>query len=128
MEVTGQVVHRRSVSKKLLFLDILREFGRSDIVSNVANNSRVTVMLKNDICGEELLKLARCTTSKIHVGDVVCFCGNFEDDTSIFLPSSFIVVSRWEKLNPGKPFCSIPPARYKFKITRDFLSTGKTLG
>ena len=121
MEITGQVVHRRSVSKKLLFFDILRECGRSDGESNLTNIPRVTVMLKNDICGDELITLARCTTSKIHVGDVVCFCGNFEDGTSVFLPSSFIVVSRWEILNPGKTFNSIPPSRYICKIIDCFL-------
>ena len=116
MELTGQIVHRRSLSKKLLFFDILKDFD-SDIDSNVKNDSRVTIMLKKDICGEELIKLARYTTSKIHVGDVVSFCGNFEGGTGIFLPSSFTVLSRWEKLNPGKTFCSIPPERCQFKIT-----------
>ena len=109
--ITGQVVHKRSISKKLLFLDILTDIYEDDKDINLATSKRITVMFKSVSCGNELMQLARTTTNKIHIGDVVRFLGNFEDNTSIFLPMAFDVIDRWETSNPGKSFCPIPPAR-----------------
>ena len=109
--VTGQVVHKRSISKKLLFFDILTDIYEGDKDLNLSTPKRITIMFKSVSCGNELINLARTTKNKIHIGDVVRFLGNFEDKKLIFLPMSFDVIDRWETSNPGKSFCPIPPSR-----------------
>ena len=125
--VTGQIIHKRSVSKKLLFIDILRE-GHISIKekssSDTENYGRVTIIFKSDFCGEQMIKSARTPPSKIHVGDIIKFQGNFEGDESLtFLPTAFTLVNAWEEINPGKSFCPIPPTRYdtKYKIIPLFI-------
>ena len=109
--VTGQVVHKRSISKKLLFFDIFTDIYEGDKDLNLSTSKRITIMFKSVSCGNELINLARTTKNKIHIGDVVRFLGNFEDKKLIFLPMSFDVIDRWETSNPGKSFCPIPPSR-----------------
>ena len=110
-QITGQVVHKRSISKKLLFFDILTDTYEGGKDLDLPKSKRITVMFKSVCCGNELIHIARTTTNKIHIGDVVRFLGNFEDNSSIFLPMAFDVIDRWETSNPGKSFCPIPPAR-----------------
>ena len=112
INIKGQVIHKRSISKKLIFFDIIRDNENNiehskqlDHSPNSDNTIRKTVVLKSAICGEEIMSLARTTSSKIHVGDIVKFNGNFEGDTqSTFQASSFNVITRWEKSIQEKVF------------------------
>ena len=118
ISVKGQVVHKRSISKKLLFFDIVIEETSGEQHSlketkaspEISKTKRITVILKSFVCGEKIMNLARATDSKIHAGDTVEFYGSFEEDSQCtFQASSFDVINRWDELNAGKAFIPIPP-------------------
>ena len=109
MDLIGQAVHIRNVSKKLMFIDILEKLRSEDIYQNILNSKRITVMMKYTICGQNVINNARTSNSKIHVGDVVKFAGAFEtNDQKIFIASSFNILTRWIEINPNKHFDPIP--------------------
>ena len=110
MNLIGQVVHIRNVSKKLMFIDIIEKLKIEDSITDLSNLKRITVIMKYTTCGEKWISDARTSNSKIHVGDIVQFLGEFEDNNNqTFLPSAFEVLSRWKEENPNTSFASIPP-------------------
>ena len=122
----GQVVHKRNISKKLLFVDIMKlkpsdcnrsaqHHDRYDDTS--ARTSRISVILKAVICGNEVIQMARKSSSKIHIGDEVEFRGEFEsEDMTTFLAHSFKVERKWAEANLGMSFNPIPPPPRYWKI------------
>ena len=109
MDLIGQAVHIRNVSKKLMFIDILEKLQSEDMYQNILNSKRITVMMKYTICGQNVIDSARTSNSKIHVGDVVKFAGAYEtNDKQIFIASSFNILTRWIEINPNKHFDPIP--------------------
>ena len=66
IELKGQVVHKRKLSKKLIFFDIeqINEDKKCD-------EDRITVVLKSWICENETFVKATQGHLKIHVGDQV---------------------------------------------------------
>ena len=116
MNLIGQVVHIRNVSKKLMFIDMIEKLKIQDSITDLSNLKRITVIMKYTTCGEKLISDARASNSKIHVGDIVQFLGEFEDNNKqTFLPSAFEILSRWKEKNPNTSFVSIPP-RYVHKL------------
>ena len=110
MDLIGQAVHIRNVSKKLMFIDILEKVPNENMDDVVSNYPRTTVMLKYTLCGEKLMNVAQTSSSKIHVGDIVQFLGAYENEhNKTFIPSSFKIVSTWKEAHPNKSFRSIPP-------------------
>ena len=110
MDLIGQAVHIRNVSKKLMFIDVLEKSHDKNMEDDISNFPRTTVMLKYTLCGEQLLNVARTSSSKIHVGDIVQFLGAFENEhNKTFIPLSFKIVSKWKEVHPSKSFRSIPP-------------------
>ncbi len=63
----GQVVHKRSVSSKLLFFDVVNVGGDEA-------SFRITAAFKSWICGAEVFDRAKrgAREERIHVGDVSC--------------------------------------------------------
>ena len=66
IELKGQVVHKRKLSKKLIFFDI--EQKNED---KKCEEDRLTVVLKSWICENEIFVKATQGHLKIHVGDQV---------------------------------------------------------
>jgi hypothetical protein len=98
VEISGTVVHIRKVSRKLVFFDI---------VQNVADTTRQTVVLKfwN---GPELVNRANRGPDKIHVGDVVKVIGCREEGGDV-AATDFSVTDRWSDSHSTETFCPIPP-------------------
>ena len=107
-----------------MFIDILR-YDRAENASegvvltkplylkslNLSQPERITVILKSIICGEEVMNLARTTSSKLHAGDDVQFQGEFEsEDIKTFVANTFTIIKKWTERNPGKSFIPIPPS------------------
>lgn len=78
-EFFGQVVHKRQVSKKICFLDIILE--HSD--DSKDQTGRNTVILKSWIAGAEVMAKALKGPEKIHCGDWVRFQGDILDDNEM---------------------------------------------
>ena len=102
-----------------MFIDILRHENASEGVVltkprmflKVSEPERITVILKSIICGEEVMNLARTTSSKLHAGDDVQFQGEFEsEDIKTFVANTFTIIKKWTERNPGKSFIPIPPS------------------
>ncbi len=102
-ELAGQVVHKRSVSSKLCFYDLI-------ITTSNKHEERISVALKAWICGQEVLDRARKgnDTERIHVGDVIRFKGKTSEEEN-FQATDFKIVRSFKEHNPGKTFSSIPP-------------------
>lgn len=103
----GRIVHRRCVSRKLVFIDLLAN-------KETPGNVRVELVVK-DTAGDNTTgdtNLVRCARSVVHIGDVVqatCKFDSAPTDTLLLLRcSSLSVVSYWADENPGKPAVSLP--------------------
>ena len=66
LELKGQVVHKRKLSKKLIFFDIEQKTEDKN-----CEEDRITVVLKSWICEDEIFVKATQGHLKIHVGDQV---------------------------------------------------------
>ena len=115
-QVSGQVVHIRQLSKKIVFFDIetkveLENAEVSETADQVVTR-RVTVVLKSSQCEEGLVKKATRSHEKLHVGDEVCFSGFFEEPQT-FSASKYEVECYWSVANSGTPFTPKPPEDLK---------------
>lgn len=94
----GRVVHKRSVSKKLVFIDI------TDITE-----CRIALVFKLSECGQEVMTRASKSASKIHVGDWIEVEGKQSSSgMHEILVKDFIVLERWSDIS-DMPFVPIPP-------------------
>ena len=119
-KINGQIIHKRKLSKKLIFFDIepvdVHETNQistnSDnvVINNQPNiqNERITIVLKSWDCGEDVFRKATQGNQKIHVGDKVSFTGKFED-VKTFSAKIFTVDEYWSAANPGLNFIPKPP-------------------
>jgi len=147
--ISGTVVHIRKISKKLAFFDIensdfeitsdpQNETSSEESFNNKLEIERVSVVFKSWECGENLV-LAISSKEKIHVGDIVNFCGYFENKVT-FSAKSYKIQQLWSSHNPGVDFIPKPPADAEVKdrkrvlsnpeseeICKYFLNTGKCL-
>ena len=82
----GQVIHKRQVSKKLVFFD----------VSETDSGTRRAAILKSWISGPDVMIQALKGGGKIHVGDTVRFHG---DDSSSGQNEDEVVVKSFEVKN-----------------------------
>lgn len=136
MEIlSGQIVHIRKLSKKMMFVDIF-----------VINNNEVTVdkqrkkmVFKFWDLPSTMWDRTNRGKDKLHVGDTASFHGGWQDD--LFSVSSYDFITKWNEVNTtGKAFTPIPPpsninAREslpkKLKLTKNnnlckyFVNTGK---
>ena len=118
----GQIIHKRKLSKKLIFLDIEpndvyhetnHSTNRDDNVVIHENDKsdnqkeRITIVLKSWDCGEDIFRKATQGSQKIHVGDEVSFTGKFED-LKTFSAKFFKVDKYWSAANPGTNFIPKP--------------------
>merc|ERR1719204_2662589 len=94
--VEGRVLHIRSVSKKLLFVDI-------------EIDGRVECVFKSSVCGDACMFRARKTSHKIHPGDVIKVQGSRTKENEV-LVKDFTVLQRWSDHHSGVPFRPLPPA------------------
>ena len=92
--IEGRVLHKRSVSKRLLFVDIQHD------------HQRVTSVFKIGVCSEDLIFKAQKTSNKIHVGDIVQVQGKLNEGE--MLVEDFKVVQRWSDVSEGA-FQPVPP-------------------
>ena len=147
--ISGTVVHIRKISKKLAFFDIENtECERpsdstnkiiieESLDSNLAAE-RVSVVFKSWECGDNLVR-AISSKEKIHVGDIVHFCGYFENKET-FSVNSYEIKQFWSSISPGEDFIPRPPADAEVnnrkrnhsnlesdQICKHFLNTGKCL-
>ena len=123
----GQVVHKRSISKKLMFVDVMKlkpldctqsaePHSHNGYNEAPAGQSRISVILKSVICGNEVIEMARKSPSKIHIGDEVEFRGEFErEDMASFLAYSYKIETKWTETSLGKSFDPIPPLPRYYK-------------
>lgn len=98
-ELRGQVVHRRRMSKKLCFLDVMSSDVRYCVVAKSEVEGVATA------CGLEGVKLA----TGVRAGDVVRVSGVWEDDVTLVCDGRLAVVDRWNDSHSA-PFDPIPPA------------------
>ena len=93
--LVGQVVHRRRLSKKLCFLDV------------VADGERYCLVAKSEVlgvptaCGLAGVKKA----TDVRAGDVVRAAGVWEDAATLVVDGRLDVVDRWDTAARG-PFAS----------------------
>ena len=123
--VIGQVIHKRSLSKKLMFIDITTGSNSDD---------RLTVVFKLAECGQEIMVKASKSRSKIHVGDRIRVYGapNKDADVLEILAKDFRVLERWSDVS-NTPFVPIPPitlsqldeGAFKGGICKYWKNTGK---
>lgn len=93
--IQGQVVHKRTPGKNLVFLDIIED---------VEGERRRTSVLFKD---QSLLEQVKRGDKKVHLGDSLSVEGSF--DGSIFLARNFTLIEAWKDKFPGKTFQAIPP-------------------
>lgn len=90
--LTGRVVHKRSLSKKICFFDVL-----------VNEEERRTVVFKIWHCGEDLMQKMLKGQDRIHVGDEIEFEGRFETDHDF-------EVDAYKILSKDSSFAPLPPS------------------
>lgn len=105
--ISGQVVHRRNVSRRMAFFDL------EDQVS--LENKRISVLFKTQICGQDIVDKAKSGKDKIHTGDIVQVHGDL-DDEGILLVKSFSVIEHWTSTHPNESFQPKPPTTEMSKI------------
>ncbi len=119
--IEGQIVHKRSVSRNILFLDIVS----SD------DSKRSCAVLKREIVGDDVMDKFRTGPEKLHVGDEIKISGLI-DDKNVQKIESISITERWSISNPGKEFVPIPPTDFKKdsesdaenKVCKFFVNTG----
>jgi len=97
VDIDGQAVHIRKVSKNIVFLDLIDQ-----------NEKRISVAIKSWESGELLMRMTR-GKDKIHVGDKVSISGYFEENGE-FSALNYSVIELWAALSPSQPFIPIPPS------------------
>ncbi|XP_040581831.1 uncharacterized protein [Lepeophtheirus salmonis] len=96
-----QLVHKRSLSKKLIFFDGV-------IIKNgVTLNDRITFLIKEDETSKEFMTRVRQGKEKLRVGDIIKFTGSFENE-NYFIVSDYQFIQRWDNSIKGT-FKSVPP-------------------
>ena len=115
---TGQVIHIRKISKKLMFIDVRCEV-----------NPRKTVVFNSWDSGPQLIVEATRSKSKIHVGDTVVFRGEVDSkDSQLLSCRSYSIIKSWFSENPEMAFIPKPPEKNAERvegICKYFLNTGK---
>eukprot|EP00088_Acartia_fossae_P050720 TRINITY_DN5684_c0_g1_i1.p1 TRINITY_DN5684_c0_g1~~TRINITY_DN5684_c0_g1_i1.p1 ORF type:complete len:372 (+),score=65.54 TRINITY_DN5684_c0_g1_i1:818-1933(+) len=103
-QVTGQIVHMRKLSKKIMFVDILAS-------SDGGHESRKTAVFKFWTLPPDTWSRCNRGTDKLHVGDIVQFYGLNEVDNadSMLSAQDYKILSLWRDISDGKPFVPIPP-------------------
>ncbi|KAK7254541.1 hypothetical protein SO694_000114112 [Aureococcus anophagefferens] len=120
--LVGQVVHRRRLSKKLCFLDV------------VADGERYCLVAKSEVlgvataCGLAGVKKA----TDVRAGDVVRAAGVWEDAATLVVDGRLDVVDRWDTAARG-PFAPVPPppsgkALARVEVCKYWVNTGACSG
>lgn len=133
--ITGQVVHKRTPSKKICFLDIqISPTNPEEGNTSATCPIKKTAILKSWVSHPDLMKKALKGKSKIHVGDTVRFeiydedlrqidkesdnsqrddrpenSNNADNDMKEVTVKSFTILERWAEKNPGVAFLPTPP-------------------
>ena len=118
--VQGVVIHIRKTSKKIVFIDIEP--------SDCKDNERVTIVFKSWECGDLIKEVIR-GEKKIHLGDLIQFKGDFENDVT-FGCLEYQILSLWSDSNPTLAFVPKPPVNIgydaaKKRPCKEFINTGK---
>jgi len=106
VNIEGQVVHIRKVSKKIVFLDIVDR-----------NDKRTSVVVKAWEAASLLLLMTK-GKDKVHVGDKVSISGYFEENGE-FSALNYSILELWSNISPSEPFVPIPPSNIGGKRKRE---------
>ena len=113
---SGRVVHKRCVSKKLMFIDL-----------ESTNDHRVEAVFKLPYCTPELMFQATKTDSKIHLGDLISVEGTLVSDMEIRV-TNYEIIERWAD-NSDIAFVPQPPLveskKKNIGICKYWKNTGK---
>ena len=99
-KIRGQVVHKRNVSNRVVFVDVIKS----------EDQSRISVLFKKaeNICDQSVIDRLKRGKEKLRLGDVVEIHGSLDQD--VFVATQYKIITRWSISNPNKSFESQPPA------------------
>jgi len=100
VDLRGQILHMRKVSKKLMFIDI-------EVTGETNENTRESLIFKFWEV-PELYDLINRGSDKLHVGDIVTFFGAWDD--TAFSVSQYTIMVPWSSVSEGLAFTPVPPA------------------
>ena len=97
--IKGQVIHKRNVSNKVVFIDII----------NPEDQKRHSVLFKTseNLCDQTVIDKLKRGKYKLHLGDFVEIHGNF--DKELFLAKDFLITEKWADSHPNESFQPKPP-------------------
>ena len=120
VNIRGQIVHIRKVSKKMMFVDIfVTEEGVGDCRRSLLFKFWETPDLRDRSSkGPE----------KLHVGDIIACTGLSDNET--FIVRNYNFIEKWSEMFPGETFLPKPPetsvsAEKKGLQCKFFLNSGK---
>ena len=98
-KIRGQAVHKRNVSNKVVFVDVIK----------TEDKSRISVLFKKaeNICDQSVIDRLKRGKEKLRLGDVVEINGSLDQD--VFVATQYKIITRWSISNPNKSFESQPP-------------------
>ena len=98
-KIIGQAVHKRNVSNKVVFVDVIK----------TEDKSRISVLFKKaeNICDQSVIDRLKRGKEKLRLGDVVEINGSLDQD--VFVATQYKIITRWSISNPNKSFESQPP-------------------
>ena len=100
-KIRGQAVHKRNISNKVVFIDIMK----------TEDQSRISVLFKKaeNVCDQTVIDRLKRGKEKLHLGDDVEIYGGMDKD--LFIATEYKIISRWAKSNPNKSFEPKPPTK-----------------
>jgi lysyl-tRNA synthetase class II len=102
-KIKGQAVHKRNISNKAMFVDVIK----------TEDQSRISVLFKKaeNICDQSVIDRLKRGKEKLHLGDLVEIHGSLDQD--VFVATQYKIITRWSISNPDKSFESQPPTMKK---------------
>ena len=102
-KIIGQAVHKRNVSNKVVFVDVIK----------TEDKSRISVLFKKaeNSCDQSVIDRLKRGKEKMRLGDVVEIHGSLDQD--VFVATQYKIITRWSISNPNKSFESQPPTMKK---------------
>ena len=102
-KIRGQAVHKRNVSNKVVFVDVIK----------TEDKSRISVLFKKaeNICDQSVIDRLKRGKEKLRLGDVVEIHGSLDQD--VFVATQYKIITRWSISSPNKSFESQPPTMKK---------------
>ena len=129
--VSGQIVHLRKLSKKMMFVDIIANNDISDSQSEDNNCLRKNLVFKFWDLASCMWDKTNRGDDKLHHGDIVQFHGTWHKD--LFSVRDYTFINKWSDISKDNTaFKPIPPINNKHKSTQEsnipckyFVNTGK---